>query len=145
MTNLSLPSSSKVVVTSRPSMLLLTLAIFVLHISKVALPLYCVKKLIVSVLDPWHFGTDPDPRIRTSDKWFRIRIQLFSSVTFKFLCWNSNMNKTIFSLSWIPCIAGSVADPGFGAFLTHGSWNRIRIQDKHPGSATLLAASCLFA
>ncbi len=31
--------------------------------------------------DPWHFGMDPDPRIRTSEDW--IRILLFSSVTFK--------------------------------------------------------------
>ncbi len=31
------------------------------------------------------FGTDPDLRIRTSDYWIRIRIRilLFSSVTFK--------------------------------------------------------------
>jgi hypothetical protein len=34
-----------------------------------------------SVVDPWHFGTDPDQRIRVSDKW--IRILLFSSLTFK--------------------------------------------------------------
>jgi hypothetical protein len=43
-----------------------------------------------SVVDPWHFGTDPDQRhfgtdpdqrIRTTD--LRIRILLFSSVTFK--------------------------------------------------------------
>jgi hypothetical protein len=33
-----------------------------------------------SVTDPWDFGTDPDPRNRTSD--LRIRILLFTSVTF---------------------------------------------------------------
>jgi|688.fasta_scaffold361424_1 hypothetical protein len=32
-----------------------------------------------SFADPWHFGTDPDPGIHTSDQW----ILLFSSVTFK--------------------------------------------------------------
>jgi hypothetical protein len=31
----------------------------------------------------WHFGVDPDPRIHASDKWIRIRILLFSSLTFK--------------------------------------------------------------
>ncbi len=36
-----------------------------------------------SVVDPWHFGTEPDPRIRTTDLWIRIRILLFSSVAFK--------------------------------------------------------------
>jgi hypothetical protein len=35
------------------------------------------------VLDLWHFGTDPDPRVRTTD--LRIRILLFSSVSFKML------------------------------------------------------------
>jgi hypothetical protein len=28
-----------------------------------------------SVVDRWHFGTDPDPRIRTCDKRIRMRIQ----------------------------------------------------------------------
>jgi hypothetical protein len=32
--------------------------------------------LLPSVVDPWHFGTDPDLRIRTSD--FRIRFLLFT-------------------------------------------------------------------
>ncbi len=36
-----------------------------------------------SVPDPWHFGVDPDPRIHASDLWIRIRILLFSSLTFK--------------------------------------------------------------
>jgi hypothetical protein len=31
--------------------------------------------------DPWHFGTDPDPRIRTVSLTNRLRILLFSSVT----------------------------------------------------------------
>ncbi len=39
-----------------------------------------------SVVDPWHFGTDPY-RIRNTDfriqLWIRIRILLFSSVAFK--------------------------------------------------------------
>ncbi len=45
------------------------------------------------VVDPWHFGTDPDPRIRTPVLWVRIRIRIvpFSSVgdkmpTNKFFC-----------------------------------------------------------
>jgi hypothetical protein len=35
--------------------------------------------------DPRHFGTDPDPWIRTTDLWIRIRLRilLFSSATFK--------------------------------------------------------------
>ncbi len=47
-----------------------------------------------SVLDPWHFGTDPDPnqRIRASDQW--IRILLFSPLTFK------TPTKTYFFLSF---------------------------------------------
>ncbi len=32
-----------------------------------------------SVVNPWHFGTDPDPRIPVSDQW----ILLFSSMTYK--------------------------------------------------------------
>ncbi len=32
-----------------------------------------------SVVDPWHFGTDPDPGIRASNHW----VLLFSSLTFK--------------------------------------------------------------
>jgi hypothetical protein len=35
----------------------------------------------ISVADPWHFGVDPDPRIHASD--LKIRILLFSSLTFK--------------------------------------------------------------
>jgi hypothetical protein len=45
--------------------------------------MYCVVKFSVlnsSVADPCHFGTDPDPRIRTSDSKTRLRILLFSSV-----------------------------------------------------------------
>ncbi len=40
---------------------------------------------IYIVADLWHFGTDPYPRIRASDKWIWIRIWilLFSSLTFK--------------------------------------------------------------
>ncbi len=40
--------------------------------------------LIFSVVDPWHFVTDPDPRICASDQWIRIqlRILLFMSLTF---------------------------------------------------------------
>ncbi len=38
-----------------------------------------------SVADPWHFGVDPDLDLDASDKWIRIRIRilLFSSLTFK--------------------------------------------------------------
>ncbi len=32
-----------------------------------------------NVVDPWHFGTDPDPGIRASDQWIQLRILLFSS------------------------------------------------------------------
>jgi hypothetical protein len=52
--------------------------------------------LLGSVADPWHFGADPDPWIRTSGLRIRIRLRLrlrilvFSSVTFKtthkFIC-----------------------------------------------------------
>jgi hypothetical protein len=39
---------------------------------------------ICSVLDPLHFGVDPDLRNHASDKWIKmlIRILLFSSLTF---------------------------------------------------------------
>jgi hypothetical protein len=36
-----------------------------------------------SVVDSWHFGTDPDPGISASDQWIRIRFLLFSFSTFK--------------------------------------------------------------
>ncbi len=36
-----------------------------------------VQSLVSSVPDPLHFDTDPDPRIRTSDKRIRIWILLF--------------------------------------------------------------------
>ncbi len=38
-----------------------------------------------SVQDPWNFGTDPDPRIHSSDEWIRMRfrILLFLSLNFK--------------------------------------------------------------
>jgi hypothetical protein len=40
-----------------------------------------------NVADPWHFGVYPDPdldpRVHASDLWIRIRILLFSSLTFK--------------------------------------------------------------
>jgi hypothetical protein len=32
--------------------------------------------IFYSVVDPLHFGTDPDPRICTTDLWIRIRILL---------------------------------------------------------------------
>jgi hypothetical protein len=35
------------------------------------------------VTDLCHFGTDPDPRIRTSDSWVVLQILLISLVTFK--------------------------------------------------------------
>jgi hypothetical protein len=40
---------------------------------------------ITSIIDPWHFGKDPDPRIRTTDIRIRlwIRILLFTSVAAK--------------------------------------------------------------
>jgi hypothetical protein len=39
--------------------------------------------LLSSLADPCHIGIDPDPRIRTSAQKIRLRILLFSSVTFK--------------------------------------------------------------
>ncbi len=54
--------------------------------------------LLRSVVDPWHFGTDldPDPRIRASDQWIRIRLRilLFLSLTF-------NTQKNYFSLRFL--------------------------------------------
>jgi hypothetical protein len=41
----------------------------------------CYLRSIVP--NPRHFGSDPDPRKRTSDKQIRIRIQLFSLIAFK--------------------------------------------------------------
>ncbi len=41
-----------------------------------------ILKLMSSVLDPWHFGADPDagpdPQIHTSDQGMRIRTKIFS-------------------------------------------------------------------
>ncbi len=42
---------------------------------------FCV--LVFSVVDAWHFGADPNPRIRASDQWIRIRILLLSCLAFK--------------------------------------------------------------
>ncbi len=39
--------------------------------------------VFISFVDPRHFGTDPDSRIRTTNWRIRIRILLFLSVTFK--------------------------------------------------------------
>jgi hypothetical protein len=40
--------------------------------------------VFTSGADPWHFGVDPDPDPRThASDWIRIRILLFSSLTFK--------------------------------------------------------------
>ncbi len=50
--------------------------------------------------DPWHFGADPDPRIRNSDWW--IRILLFSSVTFKMAT-----KKNIFKALWLLLFEGT--------------------------------------
>jgi hypothetical protein len=35
---------------------------------------YIIIFVSSSVVDPWHFGVDPDPEIHASDKWIRIRI-----------------------------------------------------------------------
>ncbi len=40
-----------------------------------------MKYHFTSVVDPWHFGTDPDPRIRSPYPW--LRLLLIPSVTFK--------------------------------------------------------------
>ncbi len=40
--------------------------------------LFRIRARIPGVGDPWLFGADPDPRIRTSDKWIRIRLRIFS-------------------------------------------------------------------
>jgi hypothetical protein len=53
--------------------------------------------------DPWHFGADPDPRIRISDWWIRIRILLFSSVTFKM----ATKTKFIFKALWLLLYEGT--------------------------------------
>jgi hypothetical protein len=42
---------------------------------------FILRAVLASVADPWKFGVDPDPRINASDE--RIRIMLFSSLTFK--------------------------------------------------------------
>ncbi len=48
-----------------------------------------------NVVNLWHFGTDPDPRIRTTDLWIRIRIHilLFSSVAIKMSTKNKFLSK----------------------------------------------------
>ncbi len=47
-------------------------------------------------MDPWYFGTQPDPRIRTTELRIRIRILLFSSVAFKM-----SKNISLFFLSFL--------------------------------------------
>ena len=51
----------------------------------IQVPTFHTFVLIFSVVDPWHFGTDPDPLIRAFDQWSWIRlwILLFSCLTFK--------------------------------------------------------------
>jgi hypothetical protein len=39
--------------------------------------------VLISVVDPCHLGTDPDPGLRIYDPDQRIRVLLFSSLTFK--------------------------------------------------------------
>ncbi len=54
-----------------------------------------------SVADPRHFGVDPDPyldpRIHASDQWTRIRILLFSSLTFPRCQQKTNIKKKFFA------------------------------------------------
>ncbi len=54
-----------------------------------------------SVADPWHFGVDPDPyldpRIHASDQWIRIRILLFSSLTFPRCQQKTNLKKSFYA------------------------------------------------
>ncbi len=65
--------------------ILIFYAHFILKISATTLPVYGITG---SVVDPPHFGMDPDLRICTTDLW----ILFFSSVAFKmltknFFCW----------------------------------------------------------
>ncbi len=39
--------------------------------------------LTTSVGDPWHIAAYPDTRIRSSDKWIRIRIRLLSAMSLR--------------------------------------------------------------
>ena len=59
-------------------------------------------EIVTSVGDPWHFGSDPVPGIRTSDYQIQIRIQLrirlLSSVTLRMEKYLPAGTHIIFSL-----------------------------------------------
>ncbi len=66
-------------------------------------PSFCI--ILNSVPDPWHFGTDPDPRISTSDQRIRIRLRilLFSSMTFKMPTTQDKFFLSFFCLVLFEC------------------------------------------
>jgi hypothetical protein len=74
------------------------------NINKVILGTILIHPPVTSVADPCNFGTDPDPRIHTSDLWIRIRMQililLFSSVTFSRLH-NKKMFLSFFAYDFL--------------------------------------------
>jgi hypothetical protein len=57
--------------------------------------------LLPSFVDPWHFVTDPDLRIRSTES--RIRILLFPSMTFKITTKNMFFCCLLFVDSWSQC------------------------------------------
>ncbi len=78
------------------------------YTSRVACPVRSVRRyrwprhyLLTSVRDPWYFDADPDPRIRTSDYWIRVRIQLLSSETLRILK-NQFFNSYFFLITYHP-------------------------------------------
>jgi hypothetical protein len=66
-----------------------------------------ISWLPTCVVDPWHFGKDPDPdlRIFASDQWIRIRFRIlvFSSLTFKTPTKNY-VFLSFFAYSFLRCI-----------------------------------------
>ena len=81
-----------------------------------------------SVLDPWHFGTDPYPWIRTTD--LRIRILLFSSVADKMPTKNYFFSPSFFAYYCFEDIFTSV----FVDKKSKRSHKKIRIHTRYDGS-----------
>ncbi len=74
---------------------------FLHHVRRALLlgPAHPIFFLEVSVADQRLFGTDPNPWIRISDKRIRLRILLFSSVTFK-IATKKNFQSSLFMTFW---------------------------------------------
>ncbi len=66
-------------------------------------------RFLTSVPNPWHFGTDSDPWIRTSDKRMQLKILLFfSSVTIKMPTKNKFFRLLLFEGTFLSFFTATV-------------------------------------